>query len=162
MILASLLLSAVLCAPDLRPADTAIAESVGAERIVFLEGGSLWSGALVRLGEWNLPANVPELDQPLEPGAYLAVTQSVVLIGDDMVIVEAGDLIRIAPVRPGDDGLEGGIGLTCTVSCGSGWYACCVFGRNGAPPLCSCVKNGIVPACDGGGVGATECSVTQP
>lgn len=158
-ILASLVLSAAACAaPDLRPADTALAEAVGAERIVFLEGGSLWSGALVRLTEWD----VPILDQPLEPGAYLAVTQSVVLIGDDMVIVEAGDLIRVAPVQPGDDGIEGGIGLTCNVTCGSGWYACCVFGRNGAPPLCSCVKNGIVPACDGGGIGATNCSVTQP
>ena len=155
MILASLILSAVLSAPV---TDSAIADRLGSDRIYVLPSGSLWSGALVRLDNWTIPA----LDEPLGPGTYLAVGQSVVMVGDEPIVVETRDLIYVAPIQPGDDGIEGGIGLTCSTTCGGGFYCCANFGRNGGPPICGCVKNGVSAVCESGGPGSTTCSITQP
>lgn len=50
-------------------------------------------------------------------------------------------------------------GEGCSVSCGSGYYACCY--RNLLVAYCPCVGNGENPPskCDAGGAGATSCQV---
>jgi len=42
--------------------------------------------------------------------------------------------------------------LACSISCGSGSYACCTEG------FCSCNSNTAIIDCDAGGIGAVGCS----
>ena len=55
---------------------------------------------------------------------------------------------------------EAGGQRSCSVSCTSGYYACCY--RNILLTYCSCVTNGRTPPnkCDAGGAGSTNCSIS--
>lgn len=51
---------------------------------------------------------------------------------------------------------------TCSVTCGTGYYACCLYGTGGYP-VCRCVATGVVPApsCAAGGAGSVNCLLNQ-
>jgi len=42
----------------------------------------------------------------------------------------------------------------CSVSCNSGYFACCNVG-----PSCHCLKNGSTDTCQDGGPGSNSCSI---
>jgi hypothetical protein len=59
-------------------------------------------------------------------------------------------------------GLKSEIGgqRSCSVSCSTGFYACCY--RNIIVTYCNCVANGRLSPnkCDAGGAGASDCSIS--
>lgn len=73
-----------------------------------------------------------------------------------------GKTLSKAQQKSVSGGLKGEVGgsRSCSVSCGSGFYACCY--RNFVVTYCNCVANGKTSAnkCDAGGAGASDCSIS--
>ena len=84
---------------------------------------------------------------------------------NDPISIASGDMMVVGPFLVVSDGSgipPSGGPQTCSVTCGSGYFACCSF-QVGLYPTCQCLQNSTQnPNCTaGGGPGASQCSASQ-
>ena len=116
---------------------------------------------LVREILWNAGpefVNFKLNDEPdvyaLEPGAMIVVGNAYAL---SELEIEKQRKIAALHARHAD----GPEAVTCSVTCGPGYYACCSYGKApGIRPSCVCRLRSHITKCDTGGEGSSECTLT--
>ncbi len=116
---------------------------------------------LVREILWNAGpefVNFKLNDEPdvyaLEPGAMIVVGNAYALSAHE---IEQQRKLAALHARHAD----GPDAVTCSVTCGAGYYACCTYGKApGIRPSCVCRSRANLAKCDSGGEGSSECTLT--
>lgn len=102
----------------------------------------------------------------LRPGIYwnISETSAILSIGDSDAIHEIPSLAvlsfdAVAQREPSfvSSSWEDTFRLSCTVTCDTGYYSCCICGPSGA--ICSCKQNGSEFPCSSGGPASSTCHI---
>lgn len=104
----------------------------------------------------------------LRPGVYWNISDAPAsfTIGDSSRTREIASLglLALDAIRSADSTVASGPldawVLSCSVTCGADYYACCICGLTGA--RCRCVHADVTTTCAAGGTGSSQCSITCP
>lgn len=146
------------------PHDSVTLESEGflvIGTLVTMEGNTFTfgdrppAGTRVRSGIlWNV-----ELTEAAVSMAQYADISVMVPVGEALVV---NYVVDAQPIADSDSGSGGTPPLECSVTCDSGFWACCYFDATGIP-RCKCYNQASIPNdCHSGGQGAVSCALSQP
>lgn len=77
-----------------------------------------------------------------------------------------GEAVYVIPREQWDEsgegnGGSGGVASSCSVSCGTGYFACCNNTTFWEGAKCKCLLNSARASCNSGGVGSSSCSIAD-
>lgn len=150
----------VACLAAVAPASSAPAEAEASDAYLWAKalrapeysfarpGTELFGGTLLRLEPD--PGLVLE-GARLTPGTYLVMLDAELVVGADLVDLPAAGVVEVTFAA------SSGLSVTCS----SGYYACC-WCNNNTVPMARCRRNHVNGNdCQGGGPGSTSCSISR-